>query len=80
MLAQVITANVGNMNEALGQTDVGRLKQLKNALGDIMESVGSVLQGSSFVLTYASSFVILASNAGKALSLNQFYSTGYIQL
>lgn len=68
MLAQVITANVGNMNEALGQTDVGRLKQLKNALGDIMESVGSVLQGALPLLTISANIVMVTANAGKMLS------------
>lgn len=44
MLAEVITENVGEMNKALGQTDVGHLKQLENKLGDIKEAIGKVVQ------------------------------------
>lgn len=44
MLAEVITENVGEMNKALGQTDVGHQKQLENKLGDIKEAIGKVVQ------------------------------------
>jgi hypothetical protein len=40
MLAEIITANVGNMNEALGNTNIGRIAQLNNAWGDLKEQVG----------------------------------------
>ena len=39
-LAQVITDNVGNMNEELAKTDLGQLQNLKNQLGDINEEIG----------------------------------------
>lgn len=39
-LAQVITDNVGNMNEVLAQTDAGRIQQAKNTLGDLQEVLG----------------------------------------
>lgn len=39
-LAQVITNNVGNMNEALAQTDAGKVQQLKNSFGDLREQIG----------------------------------------
>ena len=40
MLAEVVEASVGGMNEALAQTPTGRLKQLSNVLGDIKEEFG----------------------------------------
>lgn len=40
MLAQVITNNVGHMNQALAQTDAGKQKQLANTMGDIKEQFG----------------------------------------
>ena len=41
MLAQVITDNVGEMNQALAQTDAGKAKQELNDLGDQGERIGS---------------------------------------
>lgn len=43
MLAEVITSNVGNMNEALAQTPSGKIQQLKNSLGDLWEGIGASL-------------------------------------
>lgn len=40
MLAKVITNNVGEMNAALAQTDLGKLKQDENIDGDLMEQFG----------------------------------------
>lgn len=42
-LAEVITQNVGKMNTALAQTDIGRQKQLSNTLGDIREQFGQAI-------------------------------------
>lgn len=39
-LAQVITNNVGNMNQALANTPYGAVAQLKNNFGDMMETLG----------------------------------------
>ena len=51
MLAQVITNNVGHMNQALAQTDAGKQKQLSNTLGDVKEQFGqAVLQIESVFL------------------------------
>ena len=44
VLAQVITNNVGQMNYALAQTDVGRQQQLANTWGDIKEQFGAAFQ------------------------------------
>lgn len=42
-IAEVVTDNVGNMNEAFAQTDAGKIQQAKNALGDMGEEIGAVL-------------------------------------
>lgn len=44
MLAQVITNNVGEMNQALANTPSGQIQQLKNNFGDMMEVIGAGLQ------------------------------------
>ena len=40
VLAEIITDNVGDMNEELAKTDIGQLKNLENQLGDIEETIG----------------------------------------
>lgn len=42
-LAEVITDNVGNMNEALASTEYGKQVQLSNTIGDIKEKVGDFI-------------------------------------
>ncbi|MBR0230525.1 MAG: hypothetical protein IJL94_03970 [Erysipelotrichaceae bacterium] len=41
MLSQVITDNVGNMNEAMTNTPLGKIQQMKNAFGDLTEQLGA---------------------------------------
>lgn len=43
VLAQVITDNVGNMNETLADTPLGKIQQMKNTLGDLQEELGAQL-------------------------------------
>ena len=43
VLAQVITDNVGNMNEAMAQTNAGKIQQMKNDWGDMYEVLGGQL-------------------------------------
>ena len=43
MLADVVNQNVGNMNQAMLQTDAGKIQNMKNELGDMGERIGSVL-------------------------------------
>lgn len=40
MLAQVITDNVGPMNEAMANTPEGKLKQYSNTMGNLQERIG----------------------------------------
>lgn len=64
MLAEVITANVGNMNAQLAKTDAGKQKQLENTLGDIKEQLGSMVQGAMpFVTIAAQTMICLAATA-----------------
>lgn len=44
VLAQIITDNVGNMNEAFAQTDAGKIQQAKNDFGDLQEQIGAHLE------------------------------------
>lgn len=43
-MAQVITDNVGNMNEALRNTSAGQLQAVKNDFGDLKEQIGATFQ------------------------------------
>lgn len=65
MLAEIITQNVGNMNEALRNTPTGELKALDNTIGDLKESIGQLVQGMMPYLTIASNLTIAASGALK---------------
>jgi hypothetical protein len=51
MLAQVITDNVGNMNEQFAKLDAGKAKQWSNTFGDWAEKVGKVLTPMEPLLT-----------------------------
>lgn len=42
-IAEVVTQNVGDMNEAFAKTDAGKIQQAKNALGDMGEEIGAIL-------------------------------------
>lgn len=65
MLAEVITANVGNMNAELAKTDAGRQKQLENTLGDIKEQLGGLVQGAMPFVTIAAQTMMCVTSAGK---------------
>ena len=43
MLAEVVSQNVGDMNEEFAKTDAGKIQQAKNALGDMGEEIGAIL-------------------------------------
>lgn len=67
MLAEVVTNNVGHMNAALGDTAAGAMKQFQNKLAGIKVKMGEVANQVQPYLSMASSFVVLASSAQKAL-------------
>jgi len=43
MLAEVVTNNVGEMNQALTETRSGQIQQAKNLIGDLGEDIGAIL-------------------------------------
>lgn len=43
ILAEVITANVGEVNKALGETPLGKIKKWQNMWGDFKEMLGSYI-------------------------------------
>ena len=61
MLAQIITDNVGEMNAELAQTESGKQQQLANAIGDVKEQIGGLVNG-------ALPFVTIAAQATGALA------------
>lgn len=69
MLAQVITDNVGNMNQELAQTDSGKQQQLANTIGDVKEQIGGLVNG-------ALPFVTIAAQATGALAAVTTLVTG----
>lgn len=42
VLAQILQQNVGGVNQALAETDQGRIQQVSNAYGDMKEEVGKL--------------------------------------
>lgn len=65
MLAEIITQNVGNMNEELRNTSSGEMKALENTIGDVKERLGELVQGVMPFLTIAANFTMAASGALK---------------
>jgi hypothetical protein len=43
LFAKIVADSVGNMNEALANTSSGRVKQMKNAFGDLQEEIGRLI-------------------------------------
>ena len=73
LLAQIITENVGNMNEQLAQTDAGKAKQIANAFGDWQEQIGALIMPFQTLITQigsigtaANTFVMLGSGVSAA--------------
>lgn len=65
MMAEIITANVGNMNAELAKTPIGKLKQAENWLGDIKEQIGSFTVGIQPFLTFVASMTTASTGAFK---------------
>lgn len=68
MLAEVITANVGNMNTELAKTDAGKQKQLENTLGDIKEQLGSMVQGAMPFVTITAQTMLCVAGCVKLIT------------
>ena len=84
MLAQIITDNVGNMNQQLAQTDSGKQKQLENTLGDVKEKMGALVSGSLPYVTIAANTMLALTATMKfvagirvaVLAVGKFYKSG----
>lgn len=72
MLAQVVSESVGGMNAELAKTDAGRAKQLDNALGDLKETAGNLVQRLSPALAIFSN---MANSVGSVLKLANAFVT-----
>ena len=68
MLAQVVTQNVGHMNQALAQTAAGGMKQFANKLASIKVKIGEWVNHAQKFLSIASSITLLASSAHGAFT------------
>lgn len=64
-LAEIITANVGEMNAALAKTDAGRAAQMANAMGDLKEQVGAMVAAWQPFTSTASQIVTTTANIGR---------------
>lgn len=62
VLAEVVSASVGGMNQQLAQTDAGKQQQLANALGDIKEQLGGLVNGALPFVTIASQTLTAAAS------------------
>ena len=65
MLAQVITDNVGQMNQALAHTDAGKQQQLANTLGDVKEKAGEAVRSIAPFVTVGHTLLQAAASAAK---------------
>ncbi len=62
-LAEVVSDSVGGVNEALAQTDAGKLKQASNNFGDLQERFGQFIEKSKVAsLPLLDTFMGLADN------------------
>lgn len=67
MLAQIITDNVGQMNEALAKTNSGQVVQMRNNFEDLKKAVGSVVSSIAPYLSAGAAVFNIAAG-WKALS------------
>lgn len=67
-LAKVITNNVGNMNAELAKTTPGHMKQLSNAVGDLAEQIGGVIQSWMPMISMMNTSVTAALNLKKIIT------------
>lgn len=62
ILAQVITNNVGEMNQKLASTPVGKMKQLQMYIGGVKAKIGELVYETGPYLAAASQVAVLASS------------------
>ena len=74
-LAQVITNNVGQMNTELAKTDAGKQAQLANAIGDVKEKIGALVDGALPFVTITSQTLTAAASVTTLVKGIQTLST-----
>lgn len=62
MLAEIITANVGNMNEELGKTDAGKLKIASNEFAAMKVKIGAVVSQWLPMVSMAAQSMMIATS------------------
>lgn len=77
-LAEVVEASVGGMNEALANTDAGRMKQLDNTVGDIKEQFGQAVY--QIEVLFLPALKRLADALTKAAGLAQSVSSAFAKV
>jgi hypothetical protein len=75
MLAQIITDNVGDMNQALASTGIGKIQQMTNAWGDVKEQVGQVF--TNLVAAAAPAIMTVINFLSTALSYATAFSNAF---
>ncbi len=68
VVAEVVGRRVGGSNEAMAQSAVGSFVQMQNALGDLKEQMGGLVQGVMPAITMLSSLTVILSNGGRLFS------------
>lgn len=68
VLAEVVSQSVGGMNQALAQTESGKQQQLANALGDVKEKLGGIVNGALPFVTIASQSLTAATSVATLAS------------
>ena len=67
-LAQVVNHNVGQMNEALGQTTAGRLSQMSAKFAGVKVLIVQFLQQFSPLISSVSGITMFAASIGGAVT------------
>lgn len=64
-LAEVVEQSVGGMNEAMAATPYGRIVQVNNAFGDLMETIGQIVAPAMNVVDGIARIAIAIAGVGK---------------
>lgn len=68
MLAEILEANVGGVNEALAQTDAGKIAQTRNLLGRAQDEIGGKLMSlKAEIYSFGAQYIPALQNAAMKL-------------
>lgn len=68
-LAEVVEQSVGVVNKALAETPYGKIVQTRNKMGDLKETVGSMIAPLQTTVDKIASFTIAAAGIGKGVAV-----------